>query len=99
MRSYFVATKVGLSYSSWPEIFFLAAQVTSPLGKPEKPSWLHRSIRLGRGSAACGATSHRTGLHPRVTGHRLGDPSAEQGSGRAWLKQVVFLITTDNQPV
>lgn len=58
-----------------PRSFFPTAHVTSPLGKPENPSRLHRSIRLVRGSAASAAATHDS----RVTGH-LGDLSSAPGT-------------------
>lgn len=93
--------RLGWGHTLWPPrsvspppprlrsfFFFLAAHVTSPLGKPEKPSRRHRSIRLVKSSSASTAATHHTAFHSRVTGHLLGDPSTAQGSSsRPWLEK------------
>lgn len=81
--------RLGWGHTVWPprsvsppprlRSFFLAAHVTPPLGKPENPCRLHRSIRLVKGSTASTAATHDTMFHSRVTGHLLVPGTSQSG--------------------
>lgn len=72
--------------------FFLAAHVTPPLGKPENPCRLRRSIRLVKGSTASTAATHDTMFHSRVTGHLLRDTLLVPATSAKWM--VVIQVWT-----